>query len=72
MEALGKRRWAPKAWKDMIKMWKKERKETASHRMGSEETTMDMKELAKEERNYGVGCMSRTNSISVVYHWLYH
>lgn len=40
--------------------------------MGSEETTMDVKELAKEERNYGVECMSRTDSISVVYHWFYH
>ena len=32
VEELGKRGWAPKAWKDMIKMWKKGRKETASQR----------------------------------------
>lgn len=40
--------------------------------MGSEETTMDMKELAKRRELEGVRCMSRTDSISVVYHRLYH
>ena len=51
VEALGKRGCAPKAWKDMIKCGRNKGRRLPHTDMGSEETTMDMKELAKEERN---------------------